>query len=765
MVESQLPQLTDTDRRLSRSAIRANPRYPIAVAAYFLLILGILWIPILVHGGYVFTRDPSFFATTRADVRWSIGSFSFLGGVSNITSQGLFYAPYGAITFLLHAAGLGSAGTGKLIPVLLSALALLGAYALLRDLGYPTVSRLVGATFFLLNPWSLDQFGYFYLWTGYCLLPWVIAGTRRIVSGGRTPLWFPAILALLGGIESWVVALLVMTLTVVSGLIPRTAPLGRQHVRPYLWFLGVASYWLPAYLLSLLVQVTSLLRYPSGGGVLESRFPLANLLELRDFWWPHLSLVSSTGHLVAAAGTLASVVVVGISVFYITNDIAAAHRSRGAGVPSGASADAFLFAMLAVGGLALGEGTSGLFGPIYRWIHDARLPGHSVMASLTRQPANLAAPFVLAVAVGLAAATLPGRARPVATPRATPKRGLGSLRTRTRIRVGCLAATLLVSCAPSIVAFWKAYQPIRIPQSYRELDRALPSGTVLELEYWDAQSLQPARFGLLWRFSWSRRMVADPTLLASSIDRPSLSPLSNAVNAFDRHAFSQASGADAARVVLVAARRLGVHTLVVENDLRRPPESAERVEAMIEGLEHSGIVARAVGREIIFTMPGLAAPVIRSSTCRISQTWIWAGVLRIACPPGHSPDLPPPQIESPFELPPAVGIGLRIRRVGPLWDGMGQLLTLSPQAHGWLVAPSQLASVLGGFACLCMVIVLPALLATSRHRRSRRALGAGTETLGVSVVSHDDKQSGWWLQKRSRFPRQTVSVCLHRSRS
>lgn len=729
VLESRPPELTDTDRRCLRLPTLAESRYSVAVGAYFLVVLSTLWTPILLQQGYVFTRDPSFFAATRADVGWSLGTFSFLGGVSNISSQGLFYAPYSAITFVLRTAGLGAADIGKITPVVLSALALFGAFSLLGDLGYSTIARLLGATFFLLNPWSLDQFGYFYLWTGYCMLPWVIVGTRRIIFGGRAPLWYPAIFALLGGIESWTVAFIVITVTVLSGLFSSSLGFYRQYVRPYLWFLGVASYWLLPYSASLLLDGTSLLRYPGTGGVLESRLPLVNLLELRDFWWPHLSPTTAAGHAAAAAATLASIVVVGTSIFHITENMALAHRHRSTEVPKRALADAYLLAMLAIGGLVLGEGTSGLIGPFYRWIHYVNVPGHTIIASLTRQPANLAGPFILVVAVGLASATHSRRPWPVARPGKVPR----SLRTRRNVRIGCVAAATLACCSPSIVAFWKAYQPINVPQSYRDLDRVLPSGTVLELGYWDDQSLQQSSFGLLWRFSWSRRMAADPSLLASSINRPSLSPLSNTVNAFDRRAFTQPSGTDAARVVLAAARHLDVHSLVVENDLRRPAGPAELVQAMIQGLDRSGATERVVGQEVVFTIPGPSAPVIRSSTCRISRTWIWAGVLPIACPAGHGQDLPPPKLESPFQLPPAVGVGLSIRDTAPLWDGLGEVVTLSPRARGWLVAPSQLASALGGVVCVCAVTVLPVLLAVYRRRRSRCDVSAAPEKLGRAL--------------------------------
>lgn len=677
----------------------------IVVGACLAVTLGTLWLPSLVRSGYVFERDPSFFASTRADIGWSLGAFSFLGGTSNISHQGLFYEPYTILTLLLHAMGIGSAGTSKLIPLMVSAAALAGSFALLRDVALTTTASLIGAIFFLINPWSLDQFGYFFIWTGYCMLPLLVLGTKRVIYGKPTPWWFPIALLFLGGIEAWVIAFLVLTLAVATIRPPETGPLGIRMLRPYLWFLASASYWLPAYSSWAIVQGTTALRYSSTGSPLQSALPLSNLLELRDFWWPHLSPIAAVGHRAAALATLASICIVGAAIIRITNDLGVKYNSPGNTDADGPVTIVSFVAVVGVAGIALGEGTSGLFGPLYSWLHTTDLPGHSIVASLTRVPANLAGPFILAVAIGLAAASVP-RHRYGSINRA--ERACDT-RARSLLRVGCISAATLACCLPSVLAFWKTYQPISIPQSYHVMDRSLPDRTVLELGYWNDQSMQKSGFGMLWHFTWSKRMVADPTLLASSVNSPSLAPTSNTVNTFDLRVFHQPSPMADAHLLLTTLTQLKINTVIVENDLKRPATSEAKIKSLIRELAALGGKIRTVDQQYIVTVPGPSVPVIWSNACRIDQSWMWLGAVHVDCVSDHGTGNIPAVIDSAFNLPRALGIGVRIRTVDPLSQGMGTVIKLAPGHQGWLISPIQLATVFGGIITVCWVIVLPTL--------------------------------------------------------
>jgi len=83
------------------------------------------------------------------------------------------------------------------------------AFSLARKFGATFAGGCLAALFFVFNPWSLEFFGYFYYWTGYCLLPLLILGTIRIREGEKTPLWLPIAVLFLGGLVSWVMAAIV----------------------------------------------------------------------------------------------------------------------------------------------------------------------------------------------------------------------------------------------------------------------------------------------------------------------------------------------------------------------------------------------------------------------------------------------------------------------------------------------------------------------------------------------------------------------------
>lgn len=225
-------------------------------------------------------------------------------------------------------------------------------------------------------------------------------------------------------------------------------------------------------------------------------------------------------------------------------------------------------------------------------------------------------------------------------------------------------------------------------------------------------------------------MVADPTLLASFIARPSLAPTSNTVNSFELHAYSEASAASAASIILKAARRLDIHTIVIENDIHRPMTSQAKVDALIQILGRSGTSVRAVGQELVVTLPGRPTPIIWSATCRINRSWLWFGAVHVACPAAHSRRAGSPVIESAFRLPPAVGIGVSITGPHPLWRGMGEVAHVAPGGHGWLVDPAEVAAILGGLMCLCAIVLVPAILAISRHDGRRRNAGCVSTATG-----------------------------------
>lgn len=656
-----------------------------SLAAMVLLLMG----PSLFRSGFLFERDASFFTSVRADVHWSVGTFSFLGGSSTIGVQGLFYAPYGVVDAALGALGLSASDISKLVPLGIAVLAVTGCFRLLQELGATTVGAVLGSALFLLNPWSLDQFGFFFLWTGYCLLPLVIRGARKVLLGGRTPYWYPLVLAFLGGVISWVIAFLAITAVVVT--IRHSESGYRRHIgRAYIWYLAAGLYWIPAYSVWALRGDTSGLGYSSAGGVLESRRPLTDLFELRDFWWPHLLPAESVGRTVAGIGTVAAlcIVVLGIwaSVTGLSRDrIDLDARLRP--LPGG-----FLVSLLFIG-LILGEGTSGALGGLYSWAHGHSPIAGSFIASLMRSPADLAAPFVLAICLALGRRHLSYPGYPVALASRILKRQLPPW-----ILVGPLAILIALGVVPSLAAFWSTYEPVRVPSSYSRLAAAVPAGTALELGDWELNAIDPGSG--VWHFTWSDRIAADPTVLTASLGGPVLGATSPGLVDLGVRLLGEPDPAGAARQTVTLAHDLGVNTLVIEDDLATPPSDQQQVVSFVDALRNTGIRSRVVGQEIIFYLPDAARPPIWSPTCRIATGWEWLGAISVHCRASG----PPPVLLSAFPVPTrTIEVGVTLGPAHHISEGLGTAVTLTRGRSGWIVDPVQTIASLGGIAT-CLAI-------------------------------------------------------------
>lgn len=697
----------DSSGNATDPGVRSAYLYPVAVIGYFICVTLILWLPSLVRSGFVFERDPSFFLSVRVDVGWTMGSFSFFGGASNIANQGLFYAPYGVLAFIIHNLGLGPAAISKLIPIVVSFVGLIGAYCLIRDLSISRIASLVGATFFLLNPWSLNQFGYFYLWTGYCLLPLTILGIRKILRCDKTPPWFPIVLLFLGGIEAWIVTLLVTTATIVFSKPNRVRRKRHSALVIYSWFIGSGMYWIPAYTLWVIQTHSSSLKYPSTGGVLESRAPLSNLFELQDSWWPAILPKNAVGVLYANAAMIVTAVVVGVGILCLVDYVVYRPR-RLSEVDSAEMKNLRIFLICAVIGISLGEGTSGLFGPVYSWIH-MHLPPHDIVASLTRSPANLAGPFVLSVTVGLAYAVFEVKNKSTQSNMSKDRNNFGIVQYKTIL----ILSAMIFCCTPSIAAFWAAYRPISIPRFYGHLTKSKADGTALELADWNPADIN--KNSGVWRFYWSSRMFADPTVFAAAIDQPSLSPHSSAVAVFDREVFDSISKKSSSTMVVATARAIGIHSIYIEDDLQAPATYSVEVNKVIAGLQQSGIKLRRIGREFVASIPGVALPEIWSSSCELDRSWIGFGMLHIDCNVKHAMSKNLPEIETPFHVGSFVSEGVKLSSVHTIAHGLGEKVTVVSGESGWIIDPEQMAAVLGGGASFGAV-VLPVIESLRRKR-------------------------------------------------
>ena len=694
-------------------------RNPLAIIAVIAGVIVLLWAPSIARSGYVITRDPSFFASVRADIGWSVGTFASQGGFSTVGNQGLMYEPFAFIIALMHLFGVGPAAITKIIPTAVTVVAFAGSYLLLEDLGSRTAGCLIGSLFFVFNPWSLDQFGYFYIWTGYCLLPIILVGVRRIIRGDRTPSWFPIAIVFLGGIIAWVITLIAICITVLGFPgVSREFRL-RRSFRVLFWYLAAGMYWIPEYVLWSQGRSASSLGYSSAGGVLQSKNPVTDLLRLRDFWWPHLDPTGQTGSLVSGLANTSIYVLIVLALWAVV--IKFTRTSKQADVTdhrSGTPNYETIVAALILVGVAMGSGTSGLTGPVYSWIHGVQVVGHSFIASLMRSPANLAAPFVLGVslAIGMASTKWSPVRRSVGG-----HGGLSQYRRRVAFAV-MLPALVIIGCLPSLLSFWTTYRPINIPGSYAKLGASLSQGTVLELGYWNVGSIDPSDG--VWHFTWNSRLAADPTVLAASIPNVSLSPLATRINAFDLRMLNARSSTKSAENIVSISKPLGIKTLVVENDIRQSPAGEQRIQNLLTALQELRLNGRKIGQEIIFTLPGPTRGAFWSNRCQIDPAWTWLGAIHVRCPHSINAKTVPRVVSALSVGGPFVPIGIHLGNVHPVIETLGMEADISGGRSGWIVDPAQILAVFGGVVTMALVASVPLRrIVPSTVRQVRRSKG------------------------------------------
>ncbi len=679
---------------LAAVSIRASRNFGAHLRGFVLAtFVALLWVPLVRMPGIVFTRDPAFFSTVHADVSFSLGVLSPQGGASNLSSQGLFYEPYSLVEFVLGWMGLSAAMVSKVLMVALSSVAVGGCYRLLRAVHVGPWTAVVGAGVFLLNPWSLDEFGYFFIWSGYCMLPLVVLGTAYTVDRGRPSVTLLVALAFSGGLLAWTMATIAAGLTVVAHASGRAS---RPKMRRLAWLpleFGVAAaYWVLPYMawvlhpgqgeFSQFATVTS--------GLLQSPYPITGAMELRDFWWPHLEPAQVVGYAVAAVGELAAMVLVVTVVAW-----SAFIWSGSTSLKSAALRRTTLMLMLS--GAVLGVGTAGPTGWLYAAVHDSRLPGHAFVAAVTRSPANFLGLFVAGLVVALAAA-------------------MTYMRTCTGWRgtlgVCCVCAASIVACWPSVLAFWHEYRPIHPPSYYGHTGSDLQPGLVLEVGLWQDVLISPADG--VHHFVWSDRMVADPTVLASFVAAPSLAPALTGTDGVGTQVLRAVTPSGVHRLEALAAA-LHIRTLVMENDLIRSGGSPWP--PVIRALRADGLTVRAVGPLDVVSLSRANEPAAWVGGCQVSSTLALFGTYHLSCPSPIQGQV----FRSAFVLPgPFLGIGLEVGPLRSISAGMGTATTITGQ-KGWLVSLPGVLAALGLFVTALALVVGASARARSGLRWSTSA--------------------------------------------
>lgn len=629
--------------------------------------VALLWAPLFVVPGVVFTRDPAFFATPHADWSSSLGVLSQQGGASNLSNQGLFYEPYGLIEAVLGWAGLTAGMISKVVMMSMSIVAVVGSYRLLRHLNVDPWPAVGGSGVFLLNPWALDQFGYFFIWTGYCLLPTVILGAAATCERGRPSVALLLAVTFSGGLVAWTVACVGALVTVGAHAAKRSR--GRS-IRSAAWVLGVfggaGAYWIMPYVVwalepgkgvySRFTQVT--------GGLLQSPYPVTGLLDLRDFWWPHLELAGVVGYTGAAVGGLAAMALVLGTVAWC----GFAWSGSGAGRGSRLRRTVLLLVMC---GAVLSVGTAGPTGWLYAAVHDAHLPGHAFVAALTRSPANFASLFVVGIVMALGAA-VHGIWRSSGL-----KRVLG---------LGSVCVLLVLASVPSVLAFWQQYQPISPPAYYARVASSLPSGVVLEVGSWHDVVVSPTD-GVA-HFVWSNRIAADPTMLASFVAPPSLAPELVGSDDLGVRVLGVVRPGGIRRLQAVAAA-LHVRTLLIENDVIRGVGSPLR--GVLQALRRGGLAARSAGPLMVVSLAKTFEPFAWARGCKVGARLAMFGAFQVSCRSSSRRQV----LRSVFEVPgPLVGVGVTVSSPRSIAAGLGMAASLKGQ-EGWVLSLPGILSAVG----------------------------------------------------------------------
>lgn len=668
----------------------------------------VLWLPILVRRGLVFERDPSFYASTSADAAWSMGGYTLHGGISNIASQGIFYEPYAVVIWLTSHLGLpvSAAFYSKMIPLIMTMVAAGTTYILARHFGAHNLGAVLASLFYVLNPWSLEYFGYFFDWTGYCLIPVLILGTTRIREGGNTPTWLPLGILFLGGFDSWALAAIICTVTLLSVSVTNGRNVLSAAVKLGIVFLLTGAYWVVIYLYSILFPSnSSVLAYPSSGSPLQSQHPVTNLLLLRGFWWPHLNLYNYAGLYPLAIGALAAAV---LTVAAITSVALNSSDSLGGDLPP---YHRRLLGSLLVIGFILGAGTAGATGWAYKAIRSWPFAGSAIIRGFTREPARLASPFVAAIALALAILVT-----------SLSRGGLWSHNSpnpwhsiRERIFITVLFLSVILASVPSLVTFWDTYRPSQLPNSYNQLANKVPKGVSLVIGYWPISAISPSN--KTWQYVWSSREAADPSLLASLVGAPSISVAEPSAGSFDGSEQSDWSSAGSVAGLVSIARRTGVRSLVVEQDVRMSVRARARINHFERLLRQAGLVEEKSRFESIFLVPGQVRAPIWGNSCAVNDRWFIFGVVEIRCK-GPTPRNSALTLVSPFKLPsPVLESGITVTE-SSMSGSIGTRLNIVHGKSGWILFLPNLLVVLGGLltATYAVLVIWRALRNCLRSR-------------------------------------------------
>jgi len=655
------------------------------------VIIGIVVLP---GHGVIYMRDPAFFATTRMNVLSRLQPVSVDGDVFNQSTQAIFYTPFAVVEAILSGVHVGAGLQSKLFVLAFCLIGTSGIVNFGRSRGWGLATLVLASALFLLNPRSLDQFGFFFEWTGFCLMPWILLAVSNIDRSAKYRLVLMICLVFSGGLVAWVISLIVVAIAVIARYHSNVERRRKVFVDVFVICLLSSLFWTLPYLFWIFRSVTAKNFASFDSSVLLGPHPVVGAFTMRDFWWPHLSVYSGGGPLVVGLSDVVALVLsLGALVWWF-----GLLRQKPRSISSSAisrSMSTAVFALLVLG-LLLAWGPLGPTGWAYRVFYDAPLPLHQFVDGLLRTPSDFLGLFIFGVVVFVGDICAGGSF---------------SLRGRY-LTILCLGLAIFLLCAPSVDAFNAQYRPLAAPSYYSELAGHIAKGTVLEIGDWPAAAITP--HGGVARFDWSSRMVADPTLLQSYVSQPNLSPASSDVHSLNSRIIAEL---DSNNVGLVMRQLddLGIHVLLFQNDVIR-----------VEGvsLRHLADLFSSVGgkqiqiggiTEVLLDNP--VRDIAWSRSCSVRAGGEWLGLLYVHC---HSPGRH--VVYSTFNmLGPAIGVGIDARLGGPIYAAVGSSIVITGHRGGWVFSVAALANIVGFISSavgLC-VFVLRWLLARSMIDKSQ----------------------------------------------
>jgi hypothetical protein len=185
----------------------------------------------------------------------------------------------------------------------------------------------------------------------------------------------------------------------------------------------------------------------------------------------------------------------------------------------------------------------------------------------------------------------------------------------------------------------------------------------------------------------------------------------------------------------VVARKLGITSLVVEDDVQMPASQRALLDRFISSLTKHGFSKTDIGTEVVFRIPGRVRAPIWGSGCKVNDDLFFAGFVHIDCNSPRTSNSTA-SVVSPFELPaPMASIGLDITDSSKVVDGIGTHLQIKTRSAGWLIFLPNLFAMIGGLITALFFLVLagrPSVASVmSLYRRSGR--GAQSVPIGTTV--------------------------------